>query len=490
MSVAKKKSSSNTPALPPPFSNKVFNTLQQIPAAARQRLLRYLHSPYFNQSKTLTHLCEWLLGQIERGQFHFTKEDAWKKIVPKAAYDDVNFRKYCSDLLALIEGFMAQEMLAQQRGVLETETLRYVQQNKIAVLYSSAVRSARSGIEETGVKSADFYRKAYQVERQYYALMDYDVQLHVRTNIEEASHLLDIYYWSEKLKLYCTVLSRQKTSTFQYHIDFIEEVLGHLESVNVEATPQLAIYFYIYNILKYPEKTEYYFFLKDMISRHAEGMNQQEALEIFNSALVYCSDHINRGDRRFMEEYFDVFNRALELGLFTQDGQMTPWRYNNIVGVVLRLGKTEWGEAFVEKYQAFLPADTRHNTYTFNLARIHRYQGRFEKVLQLLSNVEYEDIGYNLISKAMLVITYYELGEFEALSSFLDAFKNFLSRQKDMPDARRNGYLNLIKYVRRLLRLPPGDKVAVAQIREQLEQEKAVTVNFEWLFEKIQLLEK
>lgn len=471
-----------------PFSNKVFTTLQQLDTQTRQRLVRYLHSPYFNQSKVLTHLCEWFLEQIERDRLHFTKQDAWKKIAPKSPYDDVNFRKYCSDLLALTEGFMAQEFLMRQKGTLEMATLQYVQQNKISALYNSSIRSARSAIAEKGVKSADFYNKAYHLERQYYDLMDYDVQLNVRTNIEEASDLLDMYYWSEKLKLYCTALSRQKTSAFQYRMNFIEEILQFLQKKELEDTPQLAIYFYIYKTLQEPEKTEYYFRLKDMIYRYAEDMNRRNALEIFDSALVYCSGYINRGDRQFMEEYFEIFNRALHLGLFTQDDQMAPWRYNNIIGVVLRLGKTEWGEDFVQRYQAFLPAETRHNTYTFNLARIHRYQGQFQKVLQLLRDVEYEDIGYNLISKAMLVITYYELGEFEALSSFLDAFKNFLFRQKDLPPARKNGYLNLIKYVRRLLRIIPGDKSAVLHLREQLEGEKASTVNFEWLFEKLSKL--
>ena len=46
---------------------------------------------------------------------------------------------------------------------------------------------------------------------------------------------------------------------------------------------------------------------------------------------------------------------------------------------------------------------------------MYRYQNNFDKVLSLLRDVEYEDIGYNLISKAILIITYYELDELDAL---------------------------------------------------------------------------
>jgi hypothetical protein len=43
----------------------------------------------------------------------------------------------------------------------------------------------------------------------------------------------------------------------------------------------------------------------------------------------------------------------------------------------------------------------------------------------------------------------------------------------------------LLKYVRRLTRLLPGDKAAVEKLREEVLQDKAVTVNHEWLMEKL-----
>jgi hypothetical protein len=473
----------------PEFNNKVFQTLRVLEAADRKRLIRYVHSPYFNQSKTLSALCEWFLLQIEREKFRFTKEDVWKKIMPGMVYDDVNFRKYCSDLLSLIEGFMAHEMIAQNKGLLELETLKYINKNKIEHLKSGNARKARNMIQEDDFQTSEFYQKAFLLEKQYYMLMDYDVQLNVRSNIEDASRFLDLFYWSEKVKLFCTALSRRKTSNFVYQLAFETEIVQYLEQTDLTQSPQLAIYLHTYKTLRYPEETTHYFNLKKMIHEYGSVMNPRDALEIFDSVLNYCTGKINQGDRQFLEEYFEVSQKALDLNVFLINGELAPWRFNNIVGGMLRFGKTEWSEHFVEQYKVYLPADKQQNTYTFNLARIYRYQQKFDKVLHLLRDVEYEDIGYNLISKAMLTITYYELDEFEALTSFLDAFKNFLTRQKNLTPQRQTGYLNLIKYVRRLMRLLPGDKEAIEKLRLQLEAEKTTTVNFEWLFEKITELE-
>jgi tetratricopeptide (TPR) repeat protein len=217
-------------------------------------------------------------------------------------------------------------------------------------------------------------------------------------------------------------------------------------------------------------------------------MPQQEAIELFDSALHYCTGQLNQGNRVFLQEYFDVFEDAINKEVFIIQGELAPWRLNNVVGVALRLGKLEWAEAFIEAHKQYLPTETRINTYTFNLARVYRYQKKYDKVLATLRNIEYEDIGYNLISKAMLTITYYELAEFDTLDSLLESFRVFLNRHKNIPQQTRKIYLNLIKYTRRMTRLGPTDKAGVTALMEEITLEKANIVNHEWLLEKLSIL--
>ncbi len=44
-------------------------------------------------------------------------------------------------------------------------------------------------------RTVDYYYKAYAIERQYYQMMDFDVKLDVRANLEEISRNLDLFYW-------------------------------------------------------------------------------------------------------------------------------------------------------------------------------------------------------------------------------------------------------------------------------------------------------
>jgi hypothetical protein len=463
--------------------NKVYQVIGLLEPGARKRLIRYLHSPFFNQSRVMSRLCEILINYAEAGKEGFDRHAVWQKLSPDEPYDDVNFRKSCSDLLKIIESFMAYEAFTRDDTKTALATYDYVVRSKIEPLYNSTFRQAKTLLDHQPYRSVDYYFNAYSLERHFYNRMDFDVQLDVRANIEEIAYNLDLFYWIQKLKLSSAVLSQRKTIDHRYALNFVEEMVAYLGKFPIEEVPELAIYYYSFFTLYEDDNLAHYYNLRRILDQYGRLMPREDAIEIFDSALHYCTGKINQGKQEFLQEYFDLFESAIEQSVFLVKGELAPWRFNNMVGAALRLRKLSWAEAFIEKYKQHLPTDARKNTYSFNLARVYRYQGKFDKVLKLLHNLEYPDIGYNLITKTMLVITYYELDEFDALNSFLESFRAFLNRNKKVP--YRIHHLNLIKYARQLIRLVPGDHAAVEKLRAEITREKASTVNHEWLLEKL-----
>jgi hypothetical protein len=467
------------------YTNKVFQVLLCLDEATRKGLSKYLRSPYFVQSKTLFALCEALSKEIEQGHTDFDRKKIWGKLFPGAMYDDVNFRKHCSDLLKHTHDFMAFESLKLNMPLKSVEALNFIADKKIEVLYKNALQQARENVAGLPYRTAEHFLLNLLVEQQYFSLMEFDMKAEVRTNLEDISNNLDMYYWIEKLKICCSVLSHQKTSNQRYQIHFVQEIKKFVEEQPLEVLPELAIYYYSFMTLYEQENIQHYAKLKHLLEGHMLKMPQKEAIELIDSTLNYCASQINKGNRDFLQEYFDLFEDAMKKGIFLQDGTLATLRFNNILASALGLGKYDWAEAFIERYKHFLPPDSRENTYTFNLARVYRFQKKHQKVIELLQNVEYEDIHYNLISRMMLLITYFELQEFETLLSFTESFKIFLTRHKNIPPQRRQGYLNLIKYTRRLMRLNQHDKAAVAKLHNEVSLGKANIINHEWLLEKL-----
>jgi hypothetical protein len=103
--------------------------------------------------------------------------------------------------------------------------------------------------------------------------------------------------------------------------------------------------------------------------------------------------------------------------------------------------------------------------------------------MPLLQQVELEDPLNNLHARRMLVRSYFELGEQDALESLLQSFGAYLNRQKNL------GYhqalnLNFVRFMLRLLRQWPLEEGNRLLLQKELAAEKQVAER-EWLMEKL-----
>ncbi|MCB0554205.1 MAG: hypothetical protein KDD02_11690, partial [Phaeodactylibacter sp.] len=107
----------------------------------------------------------------------------------------------------------------------------------------------------------------------------------------------------------------------------------------------------------------------------------------------------------------------------------------------------------------------------------------------------YSDLRYNLGAKALLLRTYYDLEEYEALHSLTESFKQYLHRNKLMADLRRQGYYNLFMLTRRAAQLRSNlDYFSTDRSRKELQKlQESITragaiFNKGWLLEKVEEL--
>jgi tetratricopeptide (TPR) repeat protein len=233
--------------------------------------------------------------------------------------------------------------------------------------------------------------------------------------------------------------------------------------------------------------------LVEALDIHGGQFSMTELYEMYSGALNYCIMRINQGSQKFLEEYHKLYKILIEKEIIfsaSPTGEISPWSFKNAILIALRLGNYEWSEDFIKNYQNKLPNDQRESAVSYNLALVYFYQKKYDRATQLLQKVEYEDINYNLDSKSMLLSMYYEQDEDEALISLMDSFKTYLYRHKDIAENRRMLYLNMMKYIRKLLKLNPGDKKEIAHIRKEMEDDRKVGIASEkWLLEKLVELE-
>jgi hypothetical protein len=474
-------------------NTKLAGVLKPLDKAGRLAAKRFLESPYFNSSKELLLLFKEILRLQEKNK-PLDKVYLWGKIVKKNPYNDLRFRKYCSDLSKLMERFLAQQAFDEDEVQQKVFLLKKIsqQEQKADKLASSAVTYSDKMMEDYPYRDTSYYLYQYLLQKSYYDLENFATKRGVKSNIEEISNYLDWFYLGEKLRLITEAESRKQLKSHEYKLSFVSEIsyLTKKHFTDLENLPHIEIYYQIIQILSETEADDNYYKLKELIAKNAHFFPRDVAVdELYGAAQNYCVKKINAGERKFLIELFELFKLQIQQNILLSEGKLSPWYFRNIIVVGLRLGQYEWVEDFINKFKEYLPEDNKENAITYNMAQLYFYQKKYDKVLEQLRSVEYDDISYNLNSKTILIATYYELEELDLLDSHLDSFEVFLRRRKDFTADRKQIYSWLIKFTKRLTRIMPGDKKSLEKLKKDVNEAKGV-VNASWLLEKIEELER
>ncbi|HFA48746.1 MAG TPA: hypothetical protein ENJ95_07000 [Bacteroidetes bacterium] len=472
-------------------NSKLYSILEYFDKYEQNRLRKFLLSPYFNRNEALVRLFDLLVENINsKTKPDLEKEDLWKKIYLNKDFDDVLFRKNGSDLLKLVESYLAQQVYEENPIYKANFLIKAVGVKKMKELFNSSIRTARRLSRQQVFRTSEYYLGQYQLEKNLFDLMELKHDRQTKKNVEAILNHLDRFYLAEKLRYGCSVNSQTSMISHEYKLLFFDEIKKHIENYYYEDIPPVAIYYKIYLTQTDTEKKQNYFDLIKLLEKYGDSFPKEEAEFIYQAALNYCVRQVNVGNNKFLVEYFNQYRTLLNKELLIKDGELSPWHFKNIILAALRLGKYDWTEEFINNYQIWLPENMRKNAVSFNLAQLYFYQKNFNNVIQLLQTVEYEDLAYSLNSKTFLLMTYYEIDEIEPLYFLMESFRTYLYRHKDFAYNKRVRYTNLIKFTKQLTKIIPGDKKAIEKLKAEVAkaEEKGIA-SITWLKEKIAELE-
>ena len=104
--------------------------------------------------------------------------------------------------------------------------------------------------------------------------------------------------------------------------------------------------------------------------------------------------------------------------------------------------------------------------------------------MQLLQQVEFTNDSYLLSSRSLLLKSYYELEEYDLLSSQSEAFMLYLRRSKQLPDYQKGLYKNMIKYIVKLSRYKASGQKLPDKLKLAITQQQDIA-DITWLRNKL-----
>ncbi len=471
------------------LNSKLNDYTQSMNVYELNRFYKYIQSPLYNEDDKLRKFVAAILTYAKNNELHqLENQKIWKFVFGSTPYNRTKFIRLLSDTVKKVEHFLIIDRFQQQKVYQQTYLIEIMNERKLDKHVPELMNHTFYKHEKNELRDSSHYYINFLLQQQKNLHLENRELRSTNKNIEEVINSLDVFYFINKLKYGAALLHYKNFLSIEADTALMQEVLQEVEKKKYEHIPIVQMYRFIILSFTKSENQLHYQNLKSLILLHSGKITISEAKTVFSFAMNYCINQINLGHQNYLEEALTLYKQALQNDFLLEDGQLSQWDYKNITTVALRVKDYQWVKEFIENYKKILPEADRQNAYRFNLARYFFYMRKYDRVLQLLQTIDYNDIFYQLDSKTTLLKTYYELGEWQPLYSLKDSFRILLRRKKLITPQQKTNYMNLLKLTLKLLKCDVNNKHTLKQLKLEIETTQNVA-DKSWLLEKMDELQ-
>lgn len=412
-----------------------------------------------------------------------SKEKTWSTLFRGRAYNDLKLRYMSFELLKMCEDFIVFNSISSNISQYRLYLLQYYRKHSLSKFFEQSFSSLKQTINESPVRDSEYFFINMRADNEYNKYLISKQNRALEPNVQQLSDDLDMFYLLNKLKVYSEALNYKNILKADYNIRFVDHFLKEIETPGFRKIPALEIHYLALKSLLENDREEHFYKLKASLEKNRKILSEEELRDFYTLARNYCIKKINLGNKKFARELFELYQWEIEILNESEEKELSPAVYKNVITLAFLLNELEWIYNFIQRYTNFLPEEHRESYYNFNLANYYFKKEDYDKVIGLLSQVEYRDFFIQLSAKALLMKTYFELKEYMPFDSLVHSFKILLQSKKSL-GYHRNNYLNFIKYCRKILFHEKLGQKEVATLEKQISGTREL-VEKEWLLEKL-----
>ncbi|MBL7825820.1 MAG: hypothetical protein JNJ57_04260 [Saprospiraceae bacterium] len=460
-------------------STLCYQIFQTFTHRERLKFEKFLASPYLNQREDVRRLFRILNDLGERVEL-LDKKAVFSAMFPGRSYDNLQFNYVLNFLSERMEQFLACEEMLNDRFQNRFLRCRAFRKRGLTRPFERNARELWNDTVENPLRNAQHWLETYQLACEGFA-NDMMMGRHSSPHLTQLLQALERFVTLEHLRWASTgqalsAMSKQETDLGPY----AAMALKIAEGGNDPAALMLQK---SYEVLHDPGAEAAFEQLKDLIRSDSGLFSTTEARDIYMAAINFCIKKHNQGIREYTSEAFVLYREALEKGLLLENGILPKSTYGNINNLAHLTGASQWARQFLEQYKMNLSPDVMETVYKYNIAIHHFRCSEYSKTLELLRDIEFSEVFVNLDVRKMLARSYFEMGEWQALSSLVESSKAYLRRLKNT-GYHRESYLNLMKFIPKVEKAMRQNKARRLALVNKIQSTKYVAER-EWLVGKL-----
>jgi hypothetical protein len=349
-------------------------------------------------------------------------------------------------------------------------------------------------LDAPALQDLDHVQEMIRHQRELFDLPAYAQRATGQQIVQQLISLADLHYLLLKLPYVIDHLARQNTYNESEEKSVPAELLTAAKAMELQH-PLLALYLKLFDGYR---------------DRHCSLPDFTEAVDLWNSLLQKATPNelafcliklcglgiaeVYKGDLRFLEHLFPLYQMGVERRLFTLYGYFPDDTFLNICTYGAYTNSYEWTSEFIETHRHLLPADVAKNAVVLGRAILAFHQGRFDDVRILLRSGSSKRLTYKVRIRSLLVRCLLELhiqdtSYLPSLLNLIRSHERAYRREQGLSEERRAAYLHLYRMIRAIARLRETawqQPAAHRRVREKIESFTSIVLK-PWLLEKVDI---
>jgi hypothetical protein len=423
-------------------STTLVQTLLALDTQERRLLSKWLDSPIESVRTDVRQLYAFIERHLEKQPDRLTKTQAWEAIHAPQPLDEAQLHRLLSWLLGHVRDFMAWQEWQRDVSMRQLHLCRALRRAGLDNQFERQCTQALDAIESTPYRDEHYHQMKFWLYRErleHRAAHSRNADL----PFAEVTHHAESAFKLYRLQLDCSAAALQSVAP------------QNMQARVVEApAPIVQMYECLHTCLNQPTDDAAFFEAKSLLLNHWSALGERSRRSPYLLALNYAIRRRNQGASDFLRHILDLYRSGLDNGALLENGVLSRFTLLNTVTTALLLGESEGMELFIERYRQLLLPRERYATGQYALALYHLHMRQYDQVLLLLRDVHFgDDVLTDISARCMHVRIYYERQHHDALEALLGSFDKLLRYHRTTLGYRYDNYANLIRFVRRMLRI-------------------------------------
>lgn len=458
----------------------------------------FIRSPFFNKSKTVIKLWDVIkkYGPDYSGE-KLEREKVFAAVFPGKEYNYGTMKNLLHSLNRVIERFLIQT---------ELESFRFQQNYNLvrgAIVYNVS----------------DFFKKRFDKSIEEYENPSEVLNLHFleklklleirnaltgvesRTSkliFDEGDALLNfffiklfmIYSNTRSLKIDTSITDENDSLDMFLNSVELEKVMKFIEHKKPEDFKITGLYYYMYLARKEPSNEEYFLQFKKALENSKVKFGEFELSDLFTCLLNVSSERVYLGKANSVKEKAAVLKLMLDKNiLFNANSAMISFRmFGTVLQALLAAEEFEYSDKFYKTYQHLLQEPDKENMDNYYYAHKYFFEGDFNRALEYSAKIKPELDHYKNHIKDIQLKSYFEMNDYDSFEYCLDAYRQFIYRNKTISEKNKEHYINYFNALNSLFKFKISPDSSLDEIKFMITNNRMW--DKEWIIKKLQEIEK